>query len=222
MSCDHYYGKVFAHVAGALGIAAVSAEHFDISGLIKQYGGMEQSLSMKIVSAFLNLGVALILLFGIFWTNPGSVFQYALFVAFAFWLGQSLHLVVSKLEKKQKLKQVLVLTVGIFLGMMAIGFYDNQNTLGFGAYFMAALAGLIIAQIFLIFFYSKEAQSIIAFFGASLFSLLVVYDTQVIKKNKQVCSVHLKRGIRPNFPKESLGLFLDFINLFTNLSQQHN
>jgi len=216
MSCDHYYGKVFAHVAGALGIAAVSAEHFDISG------SLQQSFSMQILSAFLNLGVALILLFGIFWTEAGSVFQYVLFVAFAFWLGQSLHLLVSKLEKKQKLKQVLVLTVGIFLGMMAIGFYDNQNTLGFRAYFIAALAGLIIAQIFLIFFYSKEAQSIIAFVGSCLFSLLVVYDTQVIKKNKQVCNVNLKRGIKPNFPKESLGLFLDFINLFTNLSQQHN
>jgi FtsH-binding integral membrane protein len=215
MSCDHYYGKVFAHVAGALGIAAVSAEHFDISGLF------QPSIPMKIFSAFLNLGVALILLFGIFWAEPGSIFQYVLFVAFAFWLGQSLHLVVSKLEKKQKLKQVLTLTVGIFLGMMAIGFYDNQNTLGFGAYFIAALAGLIIAQILLIFFYSKEAQSIIAFVGSCLFSLLVVYDTQVIKKNKQVCNVHLKRGIKPNFPKESLGLFLDFINLFTNLSRQN-
>jgi FtsH-binding integral membrane protein len=215
MSCDHYYGKVFAHVAGALGIAAVSAEHFDISGSLRQ------SFSMQILSVILNLAVSLILLFGIFWTEPGSVFQYILFIAFAFWLGQSLHLVVSKLEKKQKLKQVLMLTVGIFLGMMAIGFYDNQNTLGFGAYFMAALLGLIIAQIFLVFFYSKEAQSIIAFFGASLFSLLVVYDTQVIKKNKQVCNVHLKRGIKPNFPKESLGLFLDFINLFTNLSRQN-
>jgi FtsH-binding integral membrane protein len=215
MSCDHYYGKVFAHVAGALGIAAVSAEHFDISGW------MHQSILMPILSFTLDLVISLILLFGIFWAEPGSIFQYILFIAFAFWLGQSLHLLVSKLETKQKLKQVLVLTVGIFLGMMAIGFYDNQNTLGFGAYFMASLLGLIVAQIFLIFFYSKEAQSIISFFGAFLFSLLVVYDTQIIKKNKKVCNVLLKQGIKPNFPKESLGLFLDFINLFTNLSH-HN
>lgn len=216
MSCENYYGKVFAHVAGALGIAAVSAEHFDISGSLKQ------SFSMQIVSILIHLAVSLILLFGVFWTEPGSTFQYVLFAAFAFWLGQSLHSMVLKLESRQKLKQVLILTVGIFLGMMAIGFYDNQNTLGFGAYFIAALAGLIIAQIFLIFFYSKEAQSIIAFVGSCLFSLLVVYDTQVIKKNKQVCNVLLKRGIRPNFPKESLGLFLDFINLFANLSQQQS
>lgn len=216
MSCENYYGKVFAHVAGALGIAAVSAEYFDISGSLKQ------SFSMQILSIVLSLIVSLILLFGIFWTEPGSTFQYVLFVAFAFWLGQSMHSMVSKLETKQKLKQVLILTVGIFLGMMAIGFYDKQNTLGFGMYFLASLVGLIIAQIFLMIFYSKEAHSIISFLGVVLFSLLVVYDTQVIKKNKQVCNVLLKRGIRPNFPKESLGLFLDFINLFANLSQQQS
>jgi FtsH-binding integral membrane protein len=216
MSCENYYGKVFAHVAGALGIAAISAEHFDISGSLRQ------SFSMQILSIILNLAVSLILLFGVFWTEPGSIFQYVLFVAFAFWLGQSMHAMVSKLESRQKLKQVLILTVGIFLGMMGIGFYDKQNTLGFGMYFIAALMGLIVAQIFLIMFYSKEAHSIISFFGVVLFSLLVVYDTQVIKKNKQVCNVLLKRGIKPNFPKESLGLFLDFINLFANLSQQQS
>jgi len=214
MSCENYYGKVFAHVAGALGIAAISAEHFDISGLLRS------SFSMQILNIILNLAVALILLFGVFWTEPGSTIQYFLFAAFAFWLGQSMHVMVSNLETRQKLKQVLILTVGIFLGMMAIGFYDKQNTLGFGSYFLASLVGLILAQIFLIFFYSKEAHSIVSMLGVALFSLLVVYDTQVIKKNKQVCNVLLKRGVRPNFPKESLGLFLDFINLFSNLSQQ--
>lgn len=216
MSCENYYGKVFAHVAGALGIAAISAEHFDISG------SLQQSFSMQIVSIVIHLAVSLILLFGVFWAEPGSTFQYILFAAFAFWLGQSLHSMVSKLESRQKLKQVLILTVGIFLGMMAIGFYDKQNTLGFGMYFLASLVGLILAQIFLIFFYSKEAHSIISLLGVAVFSLLVVYDTQVIKKNKQVCNVLLKRGIKPNFPKESLGLFLDFINLFANLSQQQS
>lgn len=216
MSCENYYGKVFAHVAGALGIAAMSAEYVDISG------SLQRSFSMQILMIILTLVISLILLFGIFWTEPGSPFQYVLFVAFAFWLGQSMHTMVSKLESRQKLKQILILTVGIFLGMMAIGFYDKQNTLGFGMYFMASLAGLIVAHIFLIFFYSKEAHSIISTLGVALFSLLVVYDTQVIKKNKQVCNVLLKRGIKPNFPKESLGLFLDFINLFANLSQQQS
>lgn len=207
-NCSNYFGKVFAHVAAALGIAAGSAEYID---LLDQFIKSKSSL----LSFFVNLVMLLVLLAGVFMTSPGSPFKYVFFVLFAFWIGQTIQPLVKKLEMKNKIKDVLILTIGIFLGMMAIGFYDNQNLLGFGAYLMAALVGLIIAQVFLLLFYSKEAHSWISFIGTALFAVFTAYDTQVLKKNKQLCNNNNKRGIPPDYPVESITFFLDFVNLFS-------
>jgi FtsH-binding integral membrane protein len=207
-NCSNYFGKVFAHVAAALGIAAGSAEYIHI---------LDRFIKTKssFLLFFANLAILLVLVVGVFFTSPGSPLKYVFFVLFAFWIGQSLQPLVQKLETKNKIKDVLFLTTGIFVGMMALGFYDDQNLLGFGSYLMASLAGLIIAQIFLLLFYSKDTHSWITFIGTSIFAVLTAYDTQVLKKNKQLCNNNNKRGIPPDYPKESINFFLDFVNLFS-------
>lgn len=215
-NCDHYYGKVFAHVAGALGMAAGSAEFIDLSSIF-------HNTAHPILMFFVVLALTLFLLWGLFITEPGSPLKYILFVLFAVAIGQTLQPLVKRLQTKKLITRILVLTTGVFLGMMIIGFIDDQNTLGFGPYFMAALIGLVIAQVILIFVSPTRAtQSWISFIGAGLFALLTVYDTQVIKENKQVCNALNKRGIHPDYPKESIELFLDFVNLFSNLAQHMN
>ena len=214
-NCNNYFGKVFAHVAAALGIAAGSAEYIHVlDRFIKTKGSF--------LLFFANLAILLVLLAGIFMTSPGSPFKYVFFVLFAFWIGQCLQSLVQKLETKQKIKDVLLLTTGIIGGMMVLGFYDNQNLLGFGSYFMAALAGLVIAQVFLLLFYSKEAHSWISFIGATVFAGLTAYDTQVLKKNKQLCNNNNRRGVPPDYPKESINFFLDFVDLFSYIGHGMN
>jgi FtsH-binding integral membrane protein len=207
-NCSNYFGKVFAHVAAALGIAAGSAEYIHI---------LDRFIKTKssFLLFFANLVILLVLVVGVFFTSPGSPFKYIFFVLFALWIGQSIQPLVQKLETKNKMKDVLFLTTGIFVGMMALGFYDDQNLLGFGSYLMASLAGLIIAQIFLLLFYSKDTHSWITFIGTSIFAVLTAYDTQVLKKNKQLCNNNNKRGVPPDYPKESINFFLDFVNLFS-------
>ena len=212
-NCDHYYGKVFAHVAGALGMAAGSAEFINLTAIF-------QSTPHPILMFFVVLAITLFLVWGLFVTEPGSSLKYIFFVALAVAIGQTLQPLVKHLEAKKLITRSLVMTTGVFLGMMIIGFLDEQNTLGFGPYFMGALVGLVIAQVVLIFSTpSRSGQSWITFIGSALFALLTVYDTQVIKKNKQVCNALNKRGAHPDYPKESIQLFLDFVNLFSNLSR---
>jgi FtsH-binding integral membrane protein len=202
-------------VAAALGIAAGSAEYIHV---------LDRFIKTKasFLLFFANLAILLVLLAGVFMTSPGSPFKYVFFALFAFWIGQCLQPLVEKLETKKKIKDVLLLTTGIFLGMMALGFYDDQNLLGFGSYFMAALVGLIIAQIFLLLFYSKEAHSWISFIGAAVFAGLTAYDTQVLKKNKQLCNNNNRRGVPPDYPKESINFFLDFVDLFSYIGHGVN
>lgn len=209
--CDYYYGKTFAHLAAALAVASASAEYSNLGSTIPGSPAVKSLVSFIILIA---------LLFGVMLT-PGPL-KYVCFVGFAYWLGQTMKPLVKNLEDNKLLVRVLLLTTGVFLGLMAIGFYDNQNTLGFGPYLLAALVGLILARILVYVFATPEerakAENWMALAGVGLFSIYTVYDTQIVKENARMCGSMLRKGQVPDYPSESLGLFLDFVNLFVNLS----
>ena len=50
-----------------------------------------------------------------------------------------------------------------------------------------------------------------------LFSLFLLYDTKLLQVKASKCISLNKIGIKPNYPRESLGIFLDILNLFTNI-----
>jgi FtsH-binding integral membrane protein len=213
--CDHYYGKVFAHLAGGMGITALSAEYSNL--------GSKLVPGSPITSAFVLLGISLALIFGMNYAAPGGILIYILFAAFAFALGQTIKPMVRRVEQNHQLVHILTLTTGLFVGMMAIGFYDNQHILGFGPYLLVALLGLIVAEVvwFLVSTPEqyKQSQSYSALFGIILFSFFTVYHTQVIKKRAQMCRAEVNRGNPPNYPVYSLLFLLDYANLFTDISR---
>lgn len=210
-TCDNYFGKVFAHLGGAIAIAAASAEYVNLNDQLFQ----GQSILIQKIVSFIIL---IALLFGTMSAAPGGVLKYALFGGFAFWLGQSLHTLVKRLKDKQAIARVLTLTTGVFLGMMALGFYDRQNLLGFGPYLFAGLAGLILVELLILAFGTPEERktglNYTRLFGIGLFAVLTAYDVQVVKAGATACKALKKRGVPPDYPVESLGLFLDFANLF--------
>jgi FtsH-binding integral membrane protein len=214
-NCKNYFGKVFAHLAAALAISAVSAETSDIGSTI--YGNA--SVLMKFLG---NLAILLGLMYGISITRPGGVPKYVFFIAFAFWIGQVLKPYVDRLDANGALTRTLVLTTGVFVGMMALGFYDSMNLLGFGSYLMAGLIGLIAAQMLLLALGTPEEKrkgiQILNVVGVALFAVFTAYDVQVLRRNAKFCSKTQKNlKMDPDYPAESLGLYLDFVNLFTRL-----
>ena len=219
-SCDNYFGKVFAHLGGALAIAAVSAE---TSTLGTQ---LERAVASKLLGVIISLVIAFILLFIIFQTRPGGPVKYIAFAAFAFWMGQVLQPLVAKLQDKKTLSHILTLTAGVFFGMMAIGFYDKQNVLGFGSYLFAGLAGLIVVQLLIVAFATPaekmKALNWIRAIGVALFAAFTAYDVQVLKEGAKGCRVMKNAGAPPDYPRESLGLFLDALNLFSYIGSGSN
>jgi FtsH-binding integral membrane protein len=101
--------------------------------------------------------------------------------------------------------------------MTALGFYDNQNVLGFGPYLFAGLIGLIIARIILIFMSLENTSEkvvsttdiVLSWVGTVIFSIYVAYDTQRIKEDAR-----LKEK---DYVNSSIGLLLDVVNLFQNV-----
>jgi uncharacterized protein len=213
-SCDNYFGKVFAHLAGALAVSALSAETSNIG--VTMYG--DASVLMKFIG---NLAIMFGLMYGVYVTSPGSLPKYAFFVAFAFWIGQVIKPYVMNLQDKGTLTRVLILTTGVFLGMMALGFYDSMNLLGFGPYLIAGLLGLIVAQLLLLALGTPEEKKkgfqLLNFFGVALFAVFTAYDVQVMRDDAALCKRLKKLKMDPDYPVASLGLYLDFINLFNNM-----
>jgi len=203
MGCPNYFAFVYLHLAAACAIAFCSAEFIQ---------GIEQSAWTSILNALIGFGA----LFGIMLLAPGSALQYICFVIFALSVGQSSQTLLQHDEHKQILGRVLMTLGGLFAGMTALGFYDRQNLLGFGPYLFAGLLGLLAAELgygAYLFAGGKDTSplSYIADFGILLFTIYLAYDTQRLKQKAGVCKV-------PNYPNDSLGLFLDVANLFNFLS----
>ena len=212
-SCTNYFGKLFAHLAAALALSAVSAEKSNIGNTL--YGN--SSVLVKTVG---NIAILLGLLYGILKTKPGSIPKYVLFGAFAFWIGQVIKPHVTTLQDKGTLTRVLALTTGVFVGMMALGFYDSMNLLGFGPYLGAGLLGLIVAELLLLALGTPEEKKkgfhLLSMFGVALFAAFTAYDVQVLRAGAASCrTLQKKLQWDPDYPAASLALYLDFINLFS-------
>ena len=213
-SCKYFFGKVFAHLAGALAISAASAEYSDLGAQLLRN-------SSALIQFIANIAIAFALLYGTQLTQPGSIPKYAFFIAFAFWIGQALKPYIERLEDKGALTRVLILTTGVFAAMTALGFYDSGNFLGLGPYLLAGLIGLIVAQVVVLALGTPEEKrkgiQWLNLFGVALFSLFTAYDIQVLRGMAKLCSSRKNSRFQPDYPVASLGIFLDFINLFTSM-----
>ena len=205
MGCPNYFAWVYLHLAIACAIAFCSAEF--LTGFVTNWAGF----TINTVISFLSL-------FGIFMTAPGSALQYLYFVIFAASVGQNSQVFLKEDEKAHTLSHILMMLGGLFAGMTALGFYDRQNLLGFGPYLFAGLLGLIVAQLgYMVYLFAggkdKAPLSYLSDFGILLFTIFIAYDTQRLKQQAGVCKM-------PNYPSDSLGLFLDLANLFNFLSNR--
>jgi len=202
-STASFLPMVYLHLLAGTGITFASSKH---------------PLSESPVYKLIVLVVPLFLVMALCFMSAGPL-KYATGLLFCVLLGQGLSSLVKKLEHKELLTQVMASVLGIFLAMSAVGFYDNQNLLGFGGYLLAALVGLILARVALLLYAyfngidSKTGSSIntaLSWFGTALFSIYVAFDTQRVKEDAK-----LKKR---DYVQSSLGLYLDIINLFTGVS----
>ena len=187
----------YLHLTGALALTAVSSEY---------------PMSTSPIVSLVEFVAIIAIIFLITPAKPGP-YKYFLFAVFAILIGQSLAPLVDKLQAKGALREVLASVAGIFLAMTAVGFLDNQNILGFGTYLFAALLGLIVARIILLFTQTGDADftktnTLLNWFATALFAIYVAYDTQILKEQKKPY----------DYVNSSMGLFLDIINLFTSQS----
>ena len=193
-----FIGMTYLHLTGALALTAVSSEY---------------PLSVSPIVSLVEFFAIIAIIFLIIPAKPGP-YKYLLFAAFAILIGQTLAPTVDRLQAKGALREVLASVAGIFLAMTAVGFLDNQNILGFGGYLFAALIGLVVGRLILLFTQFGDpntdltkANTLLNLFATALFAVYVAYDTQLLKQQRN-----------KDYINSSMGLFLDIINLFTSQS----
>jgi FtsH-binding integral membrane protein len=202
--CPYFLANTFSHLFSGLLLTALSAEN-SVAG----------DLSQKPLTHILFFLFMIGLLFILMETPVGPV-KYVLFAVLCFLLGQNLSGLEQRLKQKNLLMPVLFYTSAVFIAMVAIGFYDSQNLLGWGVYLSAALFALLFAMLFSALFIEDagtraSASMWIARLVTALFSIYVAFDVQVLKENAKLC-----RG-EPDYINESLSLYLDILNLFTGI-----
>ena len=135
-----------------------------------------------------------------------------LFVAFSATMGVSLSSVFLMYEMGS-IAQVFGITAGTFTIMAVVGYTTSMDLTKFGSLLFMGVIGIILASVVNMFMQSDSMDFIISIGGVLIFTGLIAYDTQRIKRI----------GAGVEYGSESAtklallaatSLYLDFINLF--------
>lgn len=204
-SCNNFIAYTFAHVLGAIGLTAVGTQYTIIPTENPGYSLLTFLGAFGLI--FLQSSL-----------QPG-IPKYLVFLTFILLLSQTLRPLEDRLQEKGLLFEVTVMTLGVFIPMVLLGFYDKFNILGWTNYLLAALIGLIIARIVLLVLamtgqYNDQKISmgskLLSTFAIGLFGLFTTFDVTILKQKAKQCKSN------PDYVDSSMGLFLDLINLFTS------
>ena len=108
-------------------------------------------------------------------------------------------------------------TLVIFTVMTIFGYTTKENLLSYGKFLFIGLISIIIVSLINIFLKSPALYWIISYVSVVIFTALIGYDMQKIKRSL----IHNSYGDSETLSKISilgaLELYLDFVNLFLNL-----
>lgn len=108
------------------------------------------------------------------------------------------------------------ITAGTFAVMSIYGYFTKSDLTGIGNILLMGLIGLIFASVVNIFYQNETLYWITTYAGILIFTGLIAYDTQKIKKMNIIGN----EGTDEDKKEAIIGaltLYLDFINLFLKL-----
>ena len=208
--CDNFIGYTYLHLFAAGLLSAVSAK----MDIVRKAGFNTEKVLTEIFLAIVALVLVVIIVL-----LPIGVLKYILFALFIIIVGANLRSVANRYKAEGTLTDVLLTDSGIFLAMTAVGFYDQQNLLGYEIYLFAALIGLVLGRLgvgvaMLVGAPEKKITGWNLFFSVLatfVFSVYIAFDTQVLKEMAKEC-----KG-QPDYINGSLSLYVDIVNMFYNV-----
>lgn len=192
------------------GLATTAASAFVIteSGLVNQVG-----LFGYIIAAVVQIGLVIAIQSMI--NTAEATTLGALFIVYSAVTGITFAVILGFYNPAVAANAFLT-TCLLFGFMSVVGYTTHIDLTQFGALFMMAIVGLLIAIVVNIFLASEALFFFISVAGVIIFTALIAYDTQRLK-NLARAAQH--QGMSTNQIMKlavigALWLYLDFINLF--------
>lgn len=212
---NKFIANVFSWMVAGLMITGATAYYFAASGSIAMMFNAETG-SMNLMGWAVTLApLAFILVMNFGLNRLPKEALYLLFVAFSAVMGMSLSYIFL-LYTQSSIASVFLITSLTFAVMAVVGYTTQTDLTRFGSLLMMALIGLIIASVVNIFMESSMMEFIISAVGVLIFTGLIAYDTQKLKR----IGAGVEYGSTEASKLAILGatsLYLDFINLFLHL-----
>lgn len=208
-----FVASVFSWMFAALAITSVVAYYFGnsielLSLLVNVERGGLTALGYVVMFAPIGFVLAMSLGFNRF-SYPVLLFLFLLYSAI---MGASLSFIFLAYTSGS-IFGTFAAASGMFGLMAVVGYTTKTDLTKFGSLMMMALFGIVIASLINFFIGSEGLDYIISFIGVLVFTGLVAYDVQKLKRI----------GAGVEFGAEStsklvimgaLNLYMDFINLF--------
>ena len=203
-----FVANVFSYMTLALVITGFAAYWFAASGNIL---AILQSSSWLMWAVMLApIGMVLIMSFAFNRLSFGALM--GLFLAYSLVNGMSLS-VIFLIYSSAAISKVFFITAGLFATMAAVGYTTKTDLTKLGSLLMMAVLGIVIASVVNYFLGSAAFDYLISCVGVLVFTGLVAYDTQKVKR----IGAGVEYGTAAAGKLALMGalsLYLDFINLF--------
>ena len=203
-----FVANVFSYMTLALVITGVAAYWFAASGNIL---ALMQGSSLLLWGVMLApIGMVLIMSFA--FNRLSFTALMGLFLAYSLVNGISLS-VIFLIYSSAAISKVFFITAGLFATMAVVGYTTKTDLTKLGSILMMAVFGIVIASLVNYFMESAAFDYLISCVGVLVFTGLVAYDTQKVKR----IGAGVEYGTATAGKLALMGalsLYLDFINLF--------
>lgn len=168
--------------------------------------------ALAYIAMFAPLAFTLVLSFGI--NKLSTVTAQALYWAFCVAMGASLT-TIFLIYTHQSIVQVFFIAAGTFAAMSIYGYTTRSDLTKLGSFCIMGLFGVILASLVNMFIGNSGMGMIVSVVGVLVFVGLTAYDTQRIKSDYvNFTSSYGQDMAAKRSVIDSLGLLLNFINLF--------
>jgi Integral membrane protein, interacts with FtsH len=205
--------NVFMWMFMALGVTALTSFYFASDPSLMQLLRDSTTGGMTILGWIVLLSpIGFVLLMSLGFQRLSAMTLTLLFAVYAILMGMSLSFILL-IYTGASVAATFGITSAMF-GIMAVAGYTTKIDLTrFGSIMLMGLVGIIIASLVNMFMQSSTMDYIISFIGVLVFTGLIAYDVQKLKR--LAANITTADGsYRKYVIMGALTLYLDFINLF--------
>jgi protein lifeguard len=163
---------------------------------------MKKIRSFFFMLVLFQLGIIIFLAF----VPLHPILKFALFTLFAVLIGITTKVALQKVPH-EVIQTAILGTIAIFVTFAIVGAVLAGLGIDIGFIGVALFALIIVSVVYLFMKQSSVINKVLAIFSLLLFSVYIVYDTNII----------LQREYQGDFITASLDYFLDVLNIFMNL-----